>query len=167
MAYLPRQKRQLGTTKECYLLFGGSSPLITSYHNRTWNEKGQNHSIYGKNFSGAHWPKTWYRITTFGPFCWIYPTFKQHDLPCFQIGITVGLELDPDLVILTVKNIVHDLGRDPQENPLPVCLLSLQIEDMLDNQLAQILATPNRQRNFELRKEDLGSAGLLHRDISG
>ena len=75
-------------------------------------------------------------------------------------GIEWSLDVRPDSVTLTVKDLVHEMTISSQETPLAAwSLLSSQRPQFLNNHLARVPATPNRQRTHEMRDEVLSSVG--------
>ena len=75
-------------------------------------------------------------------------------------GIEWSLDFGPDSVILTVKDLVHEMTKSSQENPLTAwSLLLSQRQQFLKNHLARVPVIPNQQGTHEMREEVLSSVG--------
>ena len=83
-------------------------------------------------------------------------------------GFEWSLDFGPDLVSLTVKDLVQEMTIWPQEVPLAAwSLLLSQRQQFLNNHLARITVTPNQQGTHEKRDEVLSSVGAQDMDTIG
>ena len=75
-------------------------------------------------------------------------------------GIEWSLDFGPDLVTLTVKDLVQKVATSSQEIPLAAwSLLLSQKQQFLNNHLARVPVTPNQQGTHEMKEEVLSSVG--------
>ena len=75
-------------------------------------------------------------------------------------GIEWSLDFGPDSVTLTVKDLVHEMTKSSQENPLAAwSLLLSQKQQFFNNHLARVPVTPNQQGTHEMRDEALSRVG--------
>ena len=82
-------------------------------------------------------------------------------------GIQWSLDFRPHSVTISVNDIDQNVTISSHEIPLAACQLLLsQRQDFLNNHLAQVPITPNRQGTFEMREEVLSSVGAQDLDTS-
>ena len=85
----------------------------------------------------------------------------------FNQRLQWSLDFGPDSVIMTVKNLVQEMTRSSQENPLPAWnFLLLHKQVFLDSYLAQTPISPKQQGTFEMKEEVLANAGAQNMDNS-
>ena len=83
-------------------------------------------------------------------------------------GTQWTLEIGPDSVILSVKDVDENLTISSLESPLAASsFLLCQRQVFLDNHLPRVPITPNQQGTFEMREEILSSVGVQDTDKSG
>ena len=75
-------------------------------------------------------------------------------------GIECSLDFGPDSLTLTVKDLVHEMTKSSQNNPLAVWnSLLCQRQQFLNNHQARVLVTPKQQGTHEMRDEVFSSVG--------
>ena len=75
-------------------------------------------------------------------------------------GFEWSLDLGPDSVTPTVKDLVQGMAIISHENSLAAwSLLLSQRQEFLNNRLARVPATLNHERTMEMRDEVLSSVG--------
>ena len=75
------------------------------------------------------------------------------------------LDVGPDLVVLSVKDLDKNLTISYLEIPLAAwSLLLSQRQEFLENRLPRVPITPNQQGTFEMRDEVLSSVGAQDTD---
>ena len=84
-------------------------------------------------------------------------------------GIESSLNFGPDSATPTVINLVQEMTISSHEIPLAAwSLLLSEIQQFLNNHLAQVPVTPNQQGTHEMRDEVLSSVGAQESlDTSG
>ena len=82
-------------------------------------------------------------------------------------GIQGTLNFGPDSVTIAVNDLDQNITISSQEIPLAARqLLLAQRQDFLNNHLAQVPITPNREGTLEMRDEVLSSVGAQVLDTS-
>ena len=75
-------------------------------------------------------------------------------------GIECFVDFGPDLVTLTVKDLVQEMTISSQKIPLAAwSFLLSQRQQFWNNHLARVPVTPNQQGTHEMRDEVLSSVG--------
>ena len=83
-------------------------------------------------------------------------------------SIECSLDFGPDLVNLTVNNLVQEMTISSQEIYLAAwSLLLSQRQQFLNSHLVRVPVTPNQQGTHEMRDEVLSSVGAQGMDTSG
>ena len=83
-------------------------------------------------------------------------------------GIAWFLELGPDSVTLTLKDLVQVMTISSQELlPAALSLLLSQRQNILNKHLARVPITSNQERTMETRDEVLSSVGAQENNTSG
>ena len=82
-------------------------------------------------------------------------------------GIECTLDFGPDSVTIAVDDLDQKITISSQEKPLAAWQLLLsQRQDFLNNHLARVPITPNREGTIEMREEVLSSVGAQDLDTS-
>ena len=82
-------------------------------------------------------------------------------------GIQWTLDFGPDSVPIAVNDLDQNITISSQEKPLAAWQLLLsQRQDFLNNHLARVPITPNRQGTMEMRDEVLSSVGVQDLDTT-
>ena len=91
-------------------------------------------------------------------------TFNLQKFMIFSVsndGIQWTLDFGPDSVTIAVIDLVQNITISSQKIPLAAWQLLLsQRQDFLNNHLARVPITPNREGTMEMRDEVLSSVGL-------
>ena len=84
----------------------------------------------------------------------------QHDFFSLQRRYSVVSGFGPDAFTLTVKDLVHEITTNSQENFLAAWSSKLsQRQEFSNNHLARVLFAPNQEGTMKMRDEVLSSEG--------